>query len=245
MNYPNLPKWQLIAVPAMAIFLGIFYFGKYFVADELIYANYHIKALKEDLQTALDQLAAERSRTTVAEREADVVRRANALLRTSERKRQDEISGLQAELEFYRRLGGANGSQAPLAVHYLELQATQSPRVYKIIFTLTQNLRWAAVISGQVQLNIDGIRDGIAQHLTEEQLLAESAEPLRFRFKYFQQIERLITLPENFEANRLTIRLKSSSLSTPVEQSMEWQSLFNQTLPGKEENAFLQPASDS
>ena len=60
-----------------------------------------------------------------------------------------------------------------------------------------------------------------------------------------QQIERLITLPENFEANRLTIRLKSSSLSTPVEQSMEWQSLFNQALPGKEENSLLQPAPGS
>ncbi|MDH3903517.1 MAG: hypothetical protein OES90_09890, partial [Xanthomonadales bacterium] len=108
MNYPNLPKWQLIAVPAVSIALAIFYFGKYYVVDELIYANYQIEALQGDLQVALDQLAAERSRSTVAEREADVVRRANALLRASERKRQDEISGLQADLEFYRRLGGAN-----------------------------------------------------------------------------------------------------------------------------------------
>jgi hypothetical protein len=245
MKNPNLPKWQLIALPAVIILLGVFYFSKYFVADELIHANSQLDAVREELQSVLEQLDAENARSTIAEREADVVRRANALLRTSERKRQDEIAGLQAELEFYRRLGGANGSQAPLAVHYLELQATQSPRVYKVIFTLTQNLRWAAVISGQVQLNIDGIRDGIAQHLTQDQLLAESAEPLRFRFKYFQQIERLITLPEDFEANRLTIRLKSSSLSTPVEQSMEWQSLFNQTLSDKEENTLLQPASDS
>ena len=185
MNYPNLPKWQLIAVPAVSIALGIFYFGKYFVADELIYANYQVEALQEDLQVALDQLAAERSRSTVAEREADVVRRANALLRASERKRQDEIAGLQADLEFYRRLGGANGSQAPLSVHYIELQATQSPRVYRIIFSLTQNLRWAAVISGQIQLGVDGIRNGVAEHLTNEQLLAESAEPLSFSSSTF------------------------------------------------------------
>jgi hypothetical protein len=236
---------QLIALPTVIIVLGVFYFSKYFVADELIYANSQLDAIREELQSVLEQLDAENARSTVAEHEADVVRRANALLRTSERKRQDEIAGLRADLEFYRRLGGANGSQAPLAVHYLELQATQSPRVYRIIFTLTQNLRWAAVISGQVQLNIDGIRGGIAQHLTEDQLLAESVEPLRFQFKYFQQIERLITLPEDFEANRLTIRLKSNSPSTPVEQSMEWQSLFNQALPGKEENTLLQPAPGS
>lgn len=228
MNYPNLPKWQLIAIPAVSIALAIFYFGKYYVVDELIYANYQIEALQEDLQVALDQLAAERSRSTVAEREADVVRRANALLRASERKRQDEISGLQADLEFYRRLGGANGSQAPLSVHHIELQTTQSPRVYRIIFSLTQNLRWAAVISGHIQLGVDGIRNGAAEHLTNEQLLAESVEPLNFKFKHFQQLERLITLPEGFEASQLTVQLKSSSLRTPVEQSVEWQGLFKQ-----------------
>jgi len=227
MNLHYLPKWQLIALPAVGIMLGIFYFARYFVADELIYANYMVEALEQDLQTALDQYEAEKARATVAEREVDVVRRANALLRTSDRERQDEIASLQADLAFYRRLGGASGSQAPLAVHYIELHPTQSPRVYRIIFTLTQNLRWASVISGRIHLGVDGILNGVAQHLTETQLLAESAEPLKFQFKYFQQLEGLITLPENFEASRLSIRLKSASLRTPVEQSMEWQSLFN------------------
>jgi len=246
MNYPNLPKWQIIAVPTVAIFLGIFYFGKYFVADELIYANYHVEALKQDFQTALDQLDAERSRATVAEREADVVRGANNLLRVSERKHQDEIADLQADLDFYRRLGGANGSQSPLTVHYLELHPTQSPRVYRIVFSLTQNLRWVSVISGKIQLGIDGIRNGVAEHLTNRQLLAESAEPLSFQFKYFQQLECLITLPEDFEASRLTIQLKSNSLSTPVEQSMEWQSLIDQKLadpPATQEPVDETPAS--
>ncbi|NOR19070.1 MAG: hypothetical protein GQ538_03170 [Xanthomonadales bacterium] len=227
MNIPNIPKWQTIAVPTVFVMLCIFYFAKYFVADELIYANYEVEALRKDLESSLELLEAEKARATVAEREADVVRGANAILRGSERQRQDEMANLQADLAFYRRLGGANGTQAPLAVHYLELQSTQSPRVYRIIFTLTQNLRWAAVVSGQIHLGVDGIRNGVAQHLTEELLLAESAEPLKFQFKYFQQLERLITLPEGFEASQLTIRLRTGSLRAAVEQSMEWSSLFN------------------
>ena len=214
------------------------------MADELIYANYSVVALKQDLHDALEQLEAEKERTVIAEREADIVRRANGLLRVSERERQDEIASLQADLAFYRRLGGANGSQAPLAVHYLELQTTQSPRVYRIIFTLTQNLRWAAVISGRVQLGIDGIQNGVAVNLTEEQLLADSTEPLNFQFKYFQQLERLITLPEGFEANQLTVRLRSGSLRTPVEQSMEWASLFNRTETGVSDEAAPESSPD-
>ena len=212
----------------MAIVLGIFYVGKYYVADELIYANYQVEALQKDLQSALDQLNIERTRTTIAKREADVVRRANALLRESERHRQDEIAGLQADLAFYRRRGGANGSQAALAVHHMELQRTRSPRVYLLVFTLTQNLRWASSIAGRVQLGVDGIQEDVARHLDNKQLLAETADPLKFQFKYFQQFERLITLPEGFEADRLTISLKSGSLRTDVELTLQWQDLFVQ-----------------
>ena len=230
MKYPELPKWQLIAIPMVSIFVGVFYFGKYYVADELIKANRRIDALQHELQTAHDLLDEERSRATVAEREADVVRRANDLLRESERRRQDEIASLQAGLEFYRRLGGANGSQAPLTVRYLELQATQSPRVFRVSISLTQNLRRAAVVAGRVQISIDGILNGVAKHLGNEQLVAEPGKPLSFQFEYFQQLEQLITLPEGFKPSRLTIQLKSSSLKDPVEQSMEWDSLLNQTV---------------
>lgn len=231
MILPNLPKWQLFGLPAVAVMLVVFYVAKYYVADELIFANYHVDALQIDLQTALDEVEAEKMRKTIAEREADVLRQANALLRDSERKRQDEIASLKADLAFYRQLGGANGSQAPLAVHHMELQQTRSPWVYRLVFTLTQNLRWASAISGRVQLSVDGIHNGVAAHLGDNQLLAETAEPLNFQFKYFQRFERLITLPEGFDASRLTIRLKSGSLRTPVEQSMDWQDLFNQSLP--------------
>ena len=227
MKHFNLPKWQQIAIPAVVIFFGIVYLSRYYIADELIYANRHVEALETELQQALDNLDEETARAIIAEREVDVVRRANELLRASERDRQDEIASLQADLAFYRRLGGANGSQAPLAVHYLELQKTPSPRVYRIIFTLTQNLRWAAIISGRIHLGVDGIQDGVARQLGEDQLLADSMEPMDFKFKYFQQLERLITLPEGFEPNRLTVELKSGSLSTTVEQSLQWQSLFN------------------
>jgi hypothetical protein len=236
MKLPKIPIWQLIAVPVVISVLGVFYFSKYFIADELIMANQRVEDLREELLMTLDKLQSENERAIIAEREADVVRRANALLRESERERQDEIASLQADLAFYRRLGGATGLQAPLAVHYLELQATRSPQVYRIIFTLTQNLRWARVISGHIQLGVDGIHNGVARHLNEEKLLAETVEPLDFQFKYFQQLEHLITLPEGFEPNRLTLRLRSDSLRAPVEQSAEWQSLFNQAMIGTPEN---------
>ena len=232
MKLPDLPKWQLLAVPTVLVCLALFYIARYVVADELVYANHQITALQSDLGDTQAALASEQARVAVLRREIDVLRRANALLRESERIRQDEIAALQADLAFYRRLGGASGSQAALAVHHLELQPTQSPQVYRLVFTLTQNLRWAAIISGRVELGLDGIQDGAARHLESEQLLPEAAQPLEFRFKYFQQLERLLTLPEGFEPNRLTIRLVSAGLPQPVERAADWPGLFNREASG-------------
>jgi hypothetical protein len=227
MYFSQLPKRQKIILAIVSMVFLVLAF-RYLVANELVETRKQLQRLERSYEESLEQLAELKTRAAVAEREAEVVRKANELLRLSERDRQDEIAALQADLAFYRRLGGANGSQAPLAVHYLEMQATPSPRVYRVIFTLTQNLRWAAVIAGTVELGIDGIIDGAARTLTNKDLLDGSAEPMLFRFKYFQQIERMLTLPEGFEPSRLSIRLRSDSLRAPVEQSMPWDSLFNQ-----------------
>jgi hypothetical protein len=193
----------------------------------LIRANHRIEILRRELQTQRDLLDEERSRATVAEREADVVRRANALLRESERERQDEIAKLQADLEFYRRLGGASGSQGPLTVHYLELQPTQSSRVFRVIISLTQNLRWAASTSGSVQISVDGISKGVAAHLAYKQLLAESDQPLSFQFKYFQQLEGYLTLPEGFSPTRLLVTLEANDRKPAVKRDFPWAELRN------------------
>lgn len=229
MHYKQLPKWQRIMLPAVLMIVIV----RFLVANELVDTRKQLEALERTHEGTLEQLAEERMRATVAEKEVEVVRKANELLRASERDRQDDAAALEADLAFYRRLGGASGSQAPLAVHYIELQATAAPHVFRVIFTLTQNLRWAAVIAGNVELGIEGILDGAAKTLTQDDLLDTTAEPMDFRFKYFQQIERLVTLPAGFEPSRLSIRLKSNSLRAPVEQSMSWQSLFKNA-PGSD-----------
>jgi hypothetical protein len=225
---PSRPsKRQLTLLIIAVTLLSSYLFSTLYIENELTYARVQNQALQQDLLSTVNRLELEKARTIMASREADVVRRANELLRGSEGKRQEEIAKLQADLAFYRRLGGASGSQAALAVHHLELQTTQSPRVYRIVFTLTQNLRWASVISGRISLGLDGIRNEVADHLDENQLLASSAEPMNFRFKYFQQLERLITLPDGFEPTRLTIQLKANGLRTPVEHSVQWNYLFS------------------
>lgn len=226
MNSSKQPGWGRIILAAILVLLLMYVGGKRYVGKELIKARDRIELLENELQSAKADTDSDKTSKAVVVQEVAVLQQANALLRDSERQRQDEIASLKADLAFYRRLGGTSGSQAGLAIHHIELRRTDSSRVFELVFTLTQNIRWAAAIAGDIDLAIDGIKAGKAVHLNESQLLAVNTAELQFEFKYFQQLERLITLPEGFEANYLTLSLKPKDSSNSVEQTIGWQELF-------------------
>ena len=154
------------------------------------------------------------------ERETDVLRRANRLLREQESERQAELNRLTSELDFYRRLAGTGGAQEGLDVYHAEIIPTDSPLVFQFMLTLTQNIRRAAIITGRVRIDIEGIRGDRPLTLYWNQLGdGETPEP-RFRFKYFQQLEGYLALPEGFSPTRLLIRLESEAQRNPVQRKL-------------------------
>lgn len=229
MKFSTRPLWQRFSILLALMLLVTFIFGKHYVGKELFKKRQQLAELEAQLQTARDEYEELQTASAVAVQEAAVLQQANHLLRESDRQRQDEIASLKADLAFYRRLGGANGSQTGLAIHHVELRPTQSERVFELVFTLTQNIRWAASIAGDIEISIDGIADGKAEHLDESDLLAENTTALTFEFKYFQQLERLITLPEGFEAKHLTLQLDPEGSASQVEQTISWPELFGNT----------------
>jgi hypothetical protein len=224
--------WGRIILAASLVLLLVYVGGKRYVAKDLIKARERITQLEIELRNTQSEVESDKTEKAVAVQEAAVLQQANELLRASEHERQDEIASLKADLAFYRRLGSASGSNAGLAIHHVELRQTGSPRVFELVFTLTQNIRWASVIEGDIELSVEGIKDGTAVHLDASQLLPENSGDMRFEFKYFQQLERLINLPEGFEAKHLSLTLAPKDASTNVEQSISWQELFvNNTIP--------------
>jgi len=182
--------------------------------------------LGQELATISGRYKKNLARLTVLERETEVVREANRLLREGESQRQAELNLLQAELDFYRRLAGTGGEQTGLAVYQAELSATDSPLVFQYILTLTQNIRRASIVSGKLRLDVEGTLDNRPVTLFWSRLSdGETPEP-SFRFKYFQQFEGYLTLPENFSPVRLLVTLDVKDQSKPVSRSFDWKNLL-------------------
>jgi hypothetical protein len=181
-----------------------------------------VRFLSGELETLKGRLERVQARLVVSEQEAEVIRQANRLLREHEGERQDELSHLQSELEFYRRLAGTGGSQDGLDVFQAEVIPTESDKVFQFVLTLTQNIRRASIITGRARMDIEGTMENRPVTLYWSQISdGETPEP-SFRFKYFQQLEGYLTLPDGFSPIRLLVTLEAKGQRKPVIRKYSW-----------------------
>lgn len=202
--------WQLASTPTGP--------GAEELRDNVDFLSGELNMLKQRLDRA-------QAREAVLAREADVLRQANRLLREQESQRQAEVNTLQSELDFYRRLAGTGGAQTGLDIYRAELQSTASERVFKFELTLTQNIRRAAIISGRVRIDVEGTLDDRPVTLYWSELGGDEPEPA-FRFKYFQQLEGYLALPEGFIPIQWLVTLEAKGSRNPAQRSYNWDALL-------------------
>ena len=183
--------------------------------------------LGEELSTLSGRYKRNQARLTVVEREADVFRGANQLLRSKESEHQAALSRMQSELDFYRRLAGTSATQTGLATYAAELITTNSDRVFHFKLTLTQNIRRASMIEGAAHIFVEGTLNDRPVTLDWSQVTDDTTPEPLFRFKYFQQLEGYLAMPENFSPTRLRIALEVDGLRSPVVQVFRWSDLLD------------------
>jgi len=222
---PKSLRISAIAVLLLCVLSAVYTITLHRAAPDLVKAKVRIKTQRAEIRSLTSRLEDSKLQQKVAEHEADVIRRANQLLREEESGRQTELNRLQGELEFYQRLAGASGTQLGLAVYHLELSPTGSERVFRYVLTLTQNLRRSAIISGSVSMEVEGTQDDRPLTLSWSRLGDGSQPAPEFRFKYFQQLEGYIALPEHFAPSRLLVTLHTKGQGKPPSRGFDWNTL--------------------
>jgi len=216
----------LYLVSLLGLAWGVYALTLHYSIPELEKARARLKEQKSEIKTLGARLESVGTRLTVAEQEAAVMRRANQLLREGESERQAEVNRLQSEVDFYQRLAGTSGSQSGLAVYHMEISPTGSGQVFRFVLTLTQNLRRSAITTGKVHIELQGTLEDRPLTLPWAKITDGSEPEPDFRFKYFQQLDGYLVLPENFDADQLVVTLKAKGQSKPVSRSFDWASLL-------------------
>lgn len=137
---------------------------------------------------------------------------------------QNEILAQREDLAFYR--GIVADQQAGLRVQDLELVAGDDELSFSLRLVLAQAMRTSRRISGSVELLVEGMRAGEPQTLglSELGVAAEQKKSMAgFSFRYFQNLEADLVLPEGFAPERVIVKLKpKGSGAKPVEKTFDW-----------------------
>jgi len=214
----------VIAVMVVVFGYLVFEFGR-------IQANYNIVDAAKERQTYENRITdleehiiALKEEVALLETHRDIDREAYKDVETSLMTLQAKIQEQTDAIAFYRGIVSPADGAAGLRVQDLKLTRGQTERTYNIRLVLVQSLQHDRKVSGDVTLSIDGDEGGSATSYSYTQLLPEeSSASWPFSFRYFQDFDREIVLPDGFTPEKITIEVRSKTRSiTSIEESYSW-----------------------
>lgn len=175
------------------------------------------------------------------QRAAQVNNVATRALRGTLAQREEEISGLRADLGFYSRLVGGGAQRHGLKVQEVKLQPISGSRGWNLVLSLTQNAKRGDEISGNASVQVEGLRGNKVVQL-DWSALGDVAQKdgLPFQFMYFQQLQGTIVLPADFRPTRLRI-LITPKHGQPVTRAVTWHEALSGNITSAQENHDAQP----
>ncbi len=143
-------------------------------------------------------------------------------LRSSLTEREEEISGLRADLGFYARLVGSDTQKEGVRVQEIRLRPIEGTRGWNLSVSLTQNARRNDDIAGIATVTVEGLRANKVVQLPWASLGdAAQKEGIPFKLKYFQQLHATIVLPADVRPNRIRIDVTPDG-GSPVTRTVAW-----------------------
>ena len=176
---------------------------------------------------ALEQRNADLVReNAVLQRSAEIDRNAYNEVQKALAEAQTVTLGLREELSFYRGLVTPSDKVDGLRVDRLRVQPTARERHFQYLVTLTQVRKNDRFAAGEVDLSVSGTRGDQESSYTLAEL-SDTQGVAKFKFKYFQNFEGTLELPDGFVPESVLVEVKPSGKRLqPVSKRFAWKSLL-------------------
>jgi len=155
---------------------------------------------------------------------SEVDQQAGEELRTQVISLKEEVTSLEEDIAFYRGIMSPDDNRSGLTIGSLNVIGTGGSREYRYKLVVQQLATNHQVLNGHVNFNIVGREGDETVSLPLYRLsAAQDSENIRLRFRYFQNIEGRLTLPEGFEPERIEIVARSTGNNPQtVEERFGW-----------------------
>ena len=221
-----------ILLGLLAIGVGgwsLFDYGRYkagYDSAEADLEQLRLVAMVDELAGEIDYL---REQKAQLERASQIERKAYNELDTNLKVLQGEILELKEELAFYRGIVSPRDASRGLRLQRFSLEPN-GLRSYRYTVVLTQVLKNDRLVRGRVKLYVEGVQNNQTKTLDLSALSENSVKELSYRFKYFQNLEGDLVLPNGFRPIRATAQiLPSGRQQDMIEKTIDWPTEENRT----------------
>lgn len=167
-----------------------------------------LNAQLQDSRAEAEQLRQQVANLTLS---SEVDRQANNSVRNEVIELREQIASLEADISFYRGLMAPGDDAKGLKLGEVQLVARAEPGHYNYKIVVQQLATQHSVISGELNITLVGRRGGELERLGLYQVSdAVDSEDIKLRFKYFQNVEGELILPEGFTPERIELVARST-----------------------------------
>lgn len=224
--------WLLVVLAALAILMAGAAYALYWYYSDAKPLSGDAENLAE-LRQQVGFLQKENERLKLdlakAERSVAIDKEAGGLLQETILQREEEIKKLEEELTFYKSIVDPENQQKGLSIRQFALEATGTERQYKFRLVAAQSGGKRSV-SGKVVIRIQGRQEDAITTLSWREISAGKGGEPKFRFQYFEKLDGVFQLPEDFKPEHILVKLNpQSSKLEASQQSFSWEAALTGT----------------
>ena len=187
------------------------------------------QAEKRELSAQLTDLRQEnealKRQIAILDRSSAVDQQTGAELQETLTALRQRVAQLEEDVLFYRQVVEEEADETGLVIGQLDIDATRSPDRYRYKLVMRQqDADGDTYLTGHVNFNLVG-------QLQDQQVILplrdlsefEDELDIRLRFKYFQNIEGELALPEGFQPDRIQIAaVATEPVSKRINEDFGW-----------------------
>lgn len=242
---PNVVKGskqqKMVVVPHRPLRRGLFWLGLVVAigvsaAGGFIYGYYKTVLSQEialqdqqELQQELERMQQENAdlsrQINILDNTRSVDQQANLEVQATLRRLREQVAQLEQDVNFYRQVVSENLEETGLTIDEWELRATSDPQRFRYRLVLRQlDADGDSWLEGVANINVIG-NSGLEQATLPLNELSDDTDQadIKLRFRYYQNIEGEITLPEGFQPERVQVAAVSSNpVPKRINQDFDW-----------------------
>ena len=202
----------------------VFELGRIKAGYDIVEAANDRQAYEDIIEELEDEVVGLKQEVALLETHRDIDREAYERVESSLSALQAKIVEQRDALAFYRGIVSPADGKPGLRVHDLTLTRGDEEREFNVRLVLVQSMQHDRKVSGDVRMSVQGSQDGEEKSYELAELLPDDADSdWPYSFRYFQNFNRQLLLPNGFTPRLIRVEVRSKTRSiADIEASLDW-----------------------